>query len=102
MIRKGRNEFAMPRYTIRISNPDIAYEASDIVLPDGDRARELAVRLVADLFSSGPQAFETGWSSCSIHVVAEDGEAVFVASAAEAALIERDLVRSASASLADN
>ena len=32
----------------------------------------------------------------------EDGEAVFVASAAEAALIERDLVRSASASLADN
>lgn len=92
----------MPRYTIRISNQVTAYEASDLVLPDEERATELAVRLVADLFSSGPAAFEAGWSSCSIRVVAEDGAAVFVASAGEAALIERDLVRSVSSSLANN
>lgn len=92
----------MPRYTIRISNESTAYEASDIVLPDSDLACELAVKLVADLFSSGPAAFDDGWSKCSIRVLAEDGEQVFIASAAEAALIERDFVREESASLANN
>ncbi|RAI43404.1 DUF6894 family protein [Rhodoplanes roseus] len=91
----------MPRYTIRISNEETAYEASDIVLPDPDRACELAVKLVADLFSSGPTAFGA-WSECSIRVVAEDGEQVFAASAGEAALIERDFVRSESEALANN
>ncbi|MDC7786005.1 hypothetical protein PQJ75_14275 [Rhodoplanes sp. TEM] len=92
----------MPRYTIRISNEETAYEASDLVLPDPDKACELAVKLVADLFSSGPSAFADGWSRCSIRVMAEDGEQVFAASAAEAALIERDIVRSESAALANN
>lgn len=92
----------MPNYTIRISNGEVAYEASDIALPDPDLARDLAVRLVADLFSSRVEAFAKSWSDCSIRVVADDGDEVFAASAGEAALIERDLVRSGSASQADN
>ncbi|MBK5960925.1 hypothetical protein CCR97_22355 [Rhodoplanes elegans] len=93
----------MPRYTIRISDEEIAYEASDIVLPDPETASELAVKLVADLFSSGPAGFAaTGWSRCSIRVVADDGEQVFAASASEAAMIERDLVRTESGARAND
>ncbi|EJW13311.1 hypothetical protein A33M_4231 [Rhodovulum sp. PH10] len=92
----------MARYTITISNGETAYEASDIVLPDPDLARDLAVKLAADLFSTRPGPFDASWNRCSVGVVSEEGEQVFEASAAEAALIERDIMRSSLESRADN
>ena len=83
----------MPCYTFQVGNAATVIEAVGIDLEDNDSAREYAIAFVSELFQSRHWDFPD-WEACSIQVLDAHDTEVFSASIPNAAVMERDRLRS--------
>jgi len=82
----------MPLFYFSIEDDTAVLTVAEMECPDEDAACDCAVQLFSTLFAKvHDDALD--WSSCRIRVAAAPGGDIFVSSAAQAALVERDRFR---------
>jgi hypothetical protein len=82
----------MPRFYFSFEDDSSIWSVAEMDCPDDNAACECAVQLLAELFARMHDD-APDWSKCLIRVAARPGADILVSSAAQAALVERDLFR---------
>jgi hypothetical protein len=83
----------MSSFAISLEDDVFVWATAEVEIVDDDMASVCVVQFASILFAR-MQDEAPDWSNCRIRVAAPNGDELLVSSAAEAALVERDHLRS--------